>query len=194
MNWPAVLVLIGSLVNVLGTLSYVRDTLHGHNKPNRMSFLIWSIAPLIGAVASFAQGVTWAAFPVFFTAFCPFMVFAATFVNPKAYWKLGVFDYSCGAFSILALVLWYLTSIPNIAIIFAILSDALAGLPTLIKAWRFPETESATGYVAANVSVLTSFFATSVWSFAAIAFPLYLFCLNSAVVAGVWHGRSAKHG
>jgi hypothetical protein len=189
MNWPAVLVLIGAAINVVGTSSYVRDTLQGRNKPNRMSFLMWSIAPIIGVAASFAQGVTWAVIPVFFTAFCPFIVFLASFINPNSYWKLGVFDYLCGLFSVLALVLWYFTHIANIAIVFAMLSDGLAGLPTVIKAWRFPHTESATGYVASSMSVLTSFAATPVWSFAAVAFPAYIFCLNTLIISGILRGR-----
>jgi hypothetical protein len=61
------------------------------------------------------------------------LIFLASFVNKKAYWKLEKFDYICGISSALALLLWWLTKEPAIAIVFAIISDAFAAIPTLIK-------------------------------------------------------------
>lgn len=74
--------------------------------------------------------------------FGPILVFTVACFNKAAYWKMGKFDYICGFVSILALVAWYMTKSPNVAILLAILSDALAALPTLIKGWNFPETEN----------------------------------------------------
>jgi hypothetical protein len=47
----------------------------------------------------------------------------------------------------LALILWWITKEPNIAIMLAILSDILAAIPTLVKTWKFPETESGVLFV-----------------------------------------------
>jgi hypothetical protein len=67
------------------------------------------------------------------TGFGPLLVFAASFVNKQSYWRLGPTDYLCSACSVLALVLWRITSNPSVAIVFEIASDGLAALPTLIK-------------------------------------------------------------
>lgn len=146
-----------------------------------MTWLMWSIAPLIGTAAALASGVTWATLPVFMAGFMPLLVFFASFVNPNSYWALERFDYGCGGFAALALVVWYLTKLPDLAIILAIASDFSAGVPTLIKCWQHPETETASGFTASGFNNLMSFLVVRQWNFANIAFPLYLVLMSAAL-------------
>ena len=136
------LVLVGAAISLYACYSYVRAMFRGDARPNRVSWLMWAIAPLIATAAEAAKGVTWAAVPVFMSGFIPVIVFAFSFVTKNAYWKTSPFDYACGACSALALALGAVTREPNVAILFAIASDALAGVPTVIKSWRHPESES----------------------------------------------------
>lgn len=182
MFWP---VIIGSLVNVLGTGKYILDTIRGTTKPNRMTWFMWSVAPIIGTAAALASGVTWATLPVLMAGLMPLCVFLASFINRNSYWQLGAFDYSCGALSVLALVLWYLTKDPTIAIVFAIASDFVAGVPTLMKCWKQPLTETASGFTASGFNNLMSFLVITNWDFANIAFPLYLVLMNTALALPV---------
>ena len=110
--------------------------------------------------------------------FGPLLVLLASFINKKAYWKLEKFDYVCGLCSILALALWGITKQPVVAIIFSILSDGFAAIPTLIKSWKYPETETVNAYAAGLFCALTSFVAVKMWSFSEVAFPVYLVLLN----------------
>ena len=171
--------LAGAAMNATGSLRYIRDTLKGTTKPNRVTYFMWAIAPLIATAASVSRGVTWAAVPVFMSGFCPLMVFLSSFANRDAYWKLGPLDYICGVFSALALILWVVTQQPTIAIVLAIASDGLAAVPTLIKAWSFPETETGISYVLAFLSASTSFAAVQRWTFIECGFPLYLIILSA---------------
>ena len=124
------LVFVGAIVMFGGVLSYTWATLRGETKPNRVTWLLWSIAPLIGTAAALSDGVRLATLPVLVAGVSPLMVFVASFVNKKSYWKLEKLDYICGSIAILALILWRITDDPIVAIQFAILSDALAALPT----------------------------------------------------------------
>src|SRR5208283_2829807 len=137
------LVFVAAFATLVATYVYIRSMFKGVAKPNRVSWLMWSIAPFIAATAAISNGVGWAVLPVFMSGVSPLLIFTASFVKKKAYWKLASFDYVCGALSGLALVLWYVTKDPNVAIAFAIASDGLAAIPTLTKAWNHPETESA---------------------------------------------------
>jgi len=110
------IVLLGAVANLAGGFVYIKATLRGETKPNRVTWLIWSVAPLIATVAGLSDGVRWAVLPVFMSGFVPLLVFIVSFVNPKSYWKLEKFDYICGACSILALVLWGITKEPLVAI------------------------------------------------------------------------------
>ncbi len=172
------LVLLGAAVNLFGSAFCIRDTLRGETKPNRVTWLMWSVAPFIATGAGLAAGVTWAVVPVFMSGFIPFLVFLASFVNRNSYWKLGLSDYICGFLSVLALVFWWLTKEPNIAIVFAILSDTFAAAPTLVKLWKYPESESVIVYEVGIFSALTTFAAIKSWQFSELAFPIYVLCMD----------------
>lgn len=183
------LVFLGAAVQLIGIWSYIKDTVRGDAKPNRVSWLLWSIAPLIGTAAAISDGVSWAVLPVFMSGFGPLLVFIASFVNKNSYWKLEKFDYWCGALSLIALVLWWVTKIPEVAILFAILSDGLAAVPTIIKAWKYPETENAGPFTAGLFNSLTSFAAVKMWNFSNIAFPIYLVIVNITIALAIYRRK-----
>lgn len=175
-------VILGSIIQLIGCFSYIKDTIKGTTKPNRVTWLLWSIAPIIATIAALSKGVTIAVLPTFVAGFGPLLVFLASFINPNSYWKLGKSDYICGVFSILALILWGVTNEANIAIIFAILSDFTAALPTFIKAWKEPESESIAPFTTGLISTSTTFLVLALWNFSELAFPIYLLVINTLLI------------
>jgi len=172
------LVFVAALGSLIGALAYIHSMFRGATAPNRVTWFMWSVAPFVATAAAVSNGVGLAVIPVFMSGFSPFLIFTASFFTKKACWKLGAFDYVCGALSGLAIVLWYLTSNPEVAIIFAIVSDALAAVPTLLKAWRSPKTESSWPYLIGTFAPMSSFLAATAWSFSEVAFPIYLILIN----------------
>jgi hypothetical protein len=172
------LVFVGAAVQLTGVSWYAWGTIRGRIKPNRVSWIMWAAAPLIAASASVTKGAGLAAVPVFVSGGGSLLVLAASFANKGAYWKLGRLDYACGGFSILALVFWTITREPNVAIVFSILSSAASAVPSLIKSWRHPETESISTYVTGLFNGLTSFAALNRVDFASLAFPIWLVIFN----------------
>jgi len=168
-------VLLGAFINLLGVISYVKDTLAGKVKPNRATWGLWALAAFIAFSAEIKQGVGIQALCTFMFAFNPFLIFLASFVNKKAYWALGKLDLYCGTLSVIGLILWYITKNGNIAILFAIFADLTAGIPTLIKSYHFPETENWKEFLSSLINVVVTMFTLKIWSFAYLAFPLYIF-------------------
>ncbi|MGE5328517.1 MAG: hypothetical protein ACM3KR_03290 [Deltaproteobacteria bacterium] len=183
------IVIIGAIVGFAGVFSYIKDTLKGTTKPNKVTWLLWSVAPLIAAFAAVSDGVRWSALPVFVCGFGPLLVFIASFMNKNAYWKLEKFDYVCGSFSVVALVLWAITKEPTVAIVFSIISDGSAAVPTLVKAWKYPETETPIAYIAGLFNALTSFVAIKVWNFSSCAFPVYLVIVCCIFIICLYKGK-----
>lgn len=179
------IVILWAFIWLSWILSYVKDTIQGKTKPNRVSRLLRSIAPMIATVAALSDGVRWAVLPVFISGFGPFLVFISSFINKKAYRKLEKSDYVCWFFSLLALVLRYITKNPAIAIIFAIISDALAAIPTLIKWWKHPETESPIAFAGWLFNALTSFLALKTFGFTELAFPIYLVIIDILLMGSI---------
>lgn len=177
-NFVYYLVFLGAIIQLLGSITYIRDTFIGLTKPNRVTWLMWSIAPLIASSVAVVNGETWAVLPTFMAGFGPLLIFIASFANKNAYWKLGRIDYLCGITSIIALVLWWITKKASLAIVFSIVSDGIAALPTIIKSWKYPSTETSIIYLAGLICVAFSFVHINDWNFISLAFPIYLIIIN----------------
>ncbi len=184
------LVFAGTAINLVLTFSYIKKVAQGAVQPNRVSWLMWSAAPMIAAAAEISRGVGLAALPVFMSGFTPLVVFIVSFFNKKAYWRLSAADYACGAVSLLALAVWALSKNPDYAILFAVLSDAFAAVPTVAKAWKHPQSESAAAYIGGLILSTSSFFAVQTLNFASLAFPVYLTALNVLILFAIWHKAS----
>jgi hypothetical protein len=174
-------VIVGTLIGAAGSVAYLRDTLRGKVRPNRVSFLPWSIAPLIAFCAQIEQGVGLEALMTFSTGFLPLTVFIASFVNKQAEWKLTRFDVICGILSLVGLVLWLITKVGNVAILFSIVADGLAAIPTLVKAYKYPDTEIAWPWIATVVGVILTLLTLSTLTFANSGFILYILVVNTVI-------------
>ena len=174
-------VILGAIIATIGGLSYLIDTIKGKVKPNRVSFLLWSLAPLIAFVAELKQGVGLQSLMTFEVGFLPLTIFIASFFNKNAKWKLTRFDLTCGVLSLIGLILWYITSSGNVAIVFSILADGLAALPTLVKSFNFPETESSWTYFTSTLSAAITLLTVKVWDLANAGFPLYILIVTLVI-------------
>lgn len=93
-------VILGFVIQMLGSLRYLIKTIQGEVKPNKVTFFMWSLAPLIAFAAEIKQGVGIQSLMTFSVGFSPLVIFVASFLNKKAEWKLGPFDFICGTLSL----------------------------------------------------------------------------------------------
>jgi hypothetical protein len=177
-NW----IYLGTAIGALGTAVYLRDTLRGTTKPNRVTWLLWAVAPLLAAAVELNEGVGLRALPTFMVGFMPLLVFVASFHNRGAVWKIRRIDYACGAMSVVGTVVWLVTRNGVLAISAAIAADFLAGVPTVMKSWTHPETETVYSYVGAVISMGIVLLTIQDWTFDVAAFPIFIVCMGSVEV------------
>jgi hypothetical protein len=177
---------IGALFNLMGSSTYAVSTVRGHTKPNRVSWFVWSLAAFVAFSAQVSQGVGLRSLTTFMVGFGPLVIFLVSFVNRKSYWRVTKFDLACGGFSLLALVLWQVTGIGNVAIALSIAADVLATVPTLRKGFKYPASEHPlpflTGFLSAGITLLT----LKAWSFSSGGFALYILLVSGALFALVY--------
>lgn len=171
---PKYFVYFGLIFSFIGTFSYLKDTLKGNTKPNKVTWFIWALAPMIAFLALIKQGVGIKSLFTFVVGFNPLLVFLASFLNKKAYWKISKLDIICLIFALLGIVLWQVTSIANLAILFSIFADGIAGAPTIIKAYQSPDTENAYVYLGSATSAVITLLTIDIWSFEQFAFPVHI--------------------
>ena len=175
-------IIVGVVLQILGSYSYLMDTLKGRVKPNRVTWLLWAIAPIIASIAMLKQGVGILAFSTLVVGLVPLVIFLASFVNKDAYWEIQKLDKICGLLSIIGLILWLVTRVGNIAIFFSLLADGLAAIPTLVKAYKNPETENATLFFYGVINAFVALLVIKTWNFESMAFPIYLLIMNAVFV------------
>jgi hypothetical protein len=195
-------VYLGAAIGAVGSLIYARDTWRGTTQPNRVTWLLWAFAPLLAFAVELRSGVGLRTLTTFIIGFMPLVVFVASFHNPASVWKIRRIDYACGAMSLAGTAAWLATQNGVVAIVSAIAADFLAGIPTMIKSWTHPESETITSYIGAAVNSGLLLLTIDRWTTAVAAFPLFILCIATVqviVVGGkpgprLRHARSRRRG
>lgn len=187
------LIILSALLGLTGTFAYVRDMFRGTSKPNLVTWGLWALVPLIATGAALsADADGWATVRILMSGFGPLIIFFTSFFIPQSYWKLNRFDIFCGIFSIIAIVLWLIADLPVMAILFAAVADLLATLPTIIKAWKYPETETFYTYFIGLFTATIIIPAIPVWNIENAAFQVYLIVANVSLFLAMLRGYLVK--
>jgi hypothetical protein len=171
------------VLNVLGFSTYLIATLSGRARPNRVTWFVWALAPLVAFGAQLGEGVGPQALMTFMVGIGPVLVFAASFVNRQAAWRITRLDLVCGGLSLIALGVWLGTGHGESAIALTIVADLLASLPTVIKAWRHPRSEAPLLFWLAGSGGVLTLLTVDTWAFAHYGFPLYIVAVNALLAA-----------
>ena len=187
-------IILGAVLSFIGHISYITDTVSGKAKPNRITWFLWALIPMIAFSAEINEGVGLASLMTFMVGFGPLLIFGASFINKKSYWEIKPLDIFCGILSLFGVLLWMITKSGNLAILFSILADGSAAVPTVIKAYHFPETENYMVFFLSGINALITLLAISGWNFAYFAFPIYIFliCLTMVLLVRFRIGNSIQ--
>jgi hypothetical protein len=173
--------IVGAGINLIGCVGYAWDTFKGKTKPNRVGWSLWATAPIVAFAAELTQGVKLQSLVTLSAGLGPLLVLLASLADRKAYWKIKRFDWFCGGLSLVALILWLITGKGDVAILFSICADLLACLPTAVKAYTDPHTESSSAFVAGFIGTALGLATIQHWTFANYAFPAYLMIVNGII-------------
>jgi len=174
-NW----IFLAVAINLIGAFIYAYTVVKGNTRPNRVTWFILSFAPLLAFAAMISEGVSFRE-SVFTleTGISPMIIFASTFFAKQPKWKITKFDVSCGILSVIGFILWIILKDGWIAISFAIAADGLAFLPTLVKAFRYPESESPYAFMMGAFAAAIALAILTSYSFEYVAFPLYILVVD----------------
>jgi hypothetical protein len=181
---------IAGVLAFLGYIPYILSILRGKTTPNPATWWIWTIMGGILLASYYAAGNREA-------IWVPISYFIGPAVTALLSFKygrneFGKFELYCLSGAGLSLILWWLSGSPVIALTINILIDLIAIAPTLRKLWFKPNTEDPLAwgvFWVANVLNLTVVMISESRSYAALAYPMELFFLPTAILFLVLRGQ-----
>lgn len=170
------------VVSFIGGYFLLKSIIYGNTRLNLVSWFLWGTIPLIGVFLQLRAGAGTSVIPVLLAGIFPLIYFFVSLSRGNSYWKISRLDIVCGIFSVCAVVLWIITQNTGLALFFVVLADGLAAVPTIVKTWKFPETESVSGYLPGVINNIIGLLVITNWSFSIYSFSLYIIILNTSII------------
>lgn len=175
---PIWFIYIAAALRIFGGAAYLLATVRGRTQPSPVSWLLWSIIPLIVFIAELQAGVGAVAIITLAVAASPLMVFLATIIKDHRSFQLKGFDLLCAIIAVGGIILWASTETPEIAIVAMIFADIVSALPTIKKLIKKPKSEFPPSFLLSALSMAIAIMTIDNWTFAAAVYPIYVLIIN----------------
>lgn len=183
MDWHTIVAVIAGLVQISSVIPYVRGMVNGAVRPNIVSWSVWTLLQVIAMAAQFSAGASWSVVLLIAMTFNTSLVLILAF-SGYGYKKYGIVDWICLALALCAIALWQVTKEPVLAIALAASADFIAAIPTIIKTYKEPHSESASSWLIIIVAAALSLIASTKFDAANMIYPIYVI-IGSSIVAGL---------
>ncbi|MFA6254146.1 MAG: hypothetical protein WC640_02755 [Candidatus Paceibacterota bacterium] len=178
---------LSGIVIALSFVPYLISIFRGNAKPERASWFIWTILGVISFFSQLAKGADASLWLVGVQAIGDGLIFVLAI-----WYGMGGFarrDKWALAFAGVSLILWYLTNEPAVALFLAIVIDASGAILTMIKSYEQPATEPLLAWILTFLGGFFAIFAVGSWNWVLLAFPVYVFVINVAIVSSILLGQ-----
>lgn len=169
--------ILSSVMAVIVFIPYFRDIFRKQTQPHMYSWLIWSILQIIGTAAALKAGSGYGSWSLAVGASFCFAIFLLSFKYGTK--NIKRFDVFCLFASFVALVVYLTVSDPLWAVILVALTDLIAFLPTMRKAYEEPHSETMLTYFLSAVANIMSILAVQVYSTTTLLYLISLLVTNS---------------
>lgn len=180
MSWLAVFGVLGGTIALLSNVPYIVDTIKGKTKPHRVTWfvlVVLNITFVANQIGSGASNTLWLAIS--------FLV--STIIISALSIKKGVgggtkMDYLILLGSVVGVLLWVMFNSPVASTISNLTVASLAFVPTILKSWKAPETETNIKWLLGAVGAGFTVISIGEVDIPLLLLPLYSFILNF----GIW--------
>lgn len=178
----------GVIVSI-GAPFYLRDILRGKTRPERTTWLIWSVLAIIAFFSQLKLGARWSLVFIGLGAVGNLIVYGLSLRHGYDGWKGG--DKLALVVAGLGLVVWAVTRSPLAALLGVVIADFAGGVLTIQKAYRKPRSETTITWLFASTAWLLAALSVGRFSFDLLIYPLYMAGICLAVPGAQALGRLA---
>ena len=175
---------VATLLSIIAYLPYILHTLQGQTRPHRACWLIWSVLATISFFSQLHEGATTSLGFSAAQAGCTTLVFLLSVVRGQGAFMTRT-DATVLSVALLGLGLWYATDSATYASLISIAISLMGGMLTVQKTYWFPNSETMTTWALSFVAACCAILSVGALDWVLLAYPLYLFVLNGAIL-GAW--------
>lgn len=186
-------VFAGAARGLIGSVRYAFTIVRGRVRPNLVTWSLWAAAPLIGFFAQLDARVGLPAVMTLAAGSGPVIVIVTSVFARRYFARLGWFDLVCAAVAASALYVWLGLGQAPLAVLFAVAADAVAALPTMVKAWRHPHSENVLFYVLVGVGATMTLLTITSWEPQSWVFAAYQVVICALLSVSVIARRRVTH-
>ncbi|MFN4181415.1 MAG: hypothetical protein ACK4FA_01825 [Candidatus Paceibacteria bacterium] len=187
---PSYLNLLAPIFTLLASFFYIKSVFKKETIPNKVGWFIWMLAPLVSSFIILKNGGGLSAIPVFMSWIIPLVVLVASY-NIKSEIKVTKLDLFCLVSALVAIYFWLIAKDIYMATVFAIIADGLGFIPTIVKSWKYKNTEKPWPYMSGILSASISLLTLKEYAFHLWGFPFYLI-IGNAILISVIYIRNRK--
>jgi len=166
---------------------YFKQIFSGKVKPHAFSWLVWGLTTTIIFFGQLVKGAGPGAWATGAIAVACWVIFGYALIKGQKNFVFWDWIFLFVAF--ISLISWRLTKDPALALILLTITDALATLPTLRKAYNKPFEESLALFSINGIKSIFSILAFRVYTFTAVLYPIMLVLFNSLVALVIFVRR-----
>lgn len=179
--------LIAGGIGIIAYAPYVRDILARRTRPERASWLIWSLEYSVLFAAQIAQGATHSLWLIGLQLLGVLVICGLSVVyGAGRFSRRDIALLMCAGVSLCA---WYFTNNAALATVLLISVEIIAVLPTVIKTYRDPASETLSTWALIGVAGLLTLPVVAGGSPMLYMYPASLVLINFGVVAAILYGR-----
>lgn len=188
MTPAAVLGCLAAVVGVADTIPYLRDIRRGTTRPHRGTWLLWSVVAIVAFWSQRASGATWSLVMLGTQAALTSATFLLSLRHGEG--RFARRDVALLAVAGSGLLGWAFVDLPVIATVGVALADLAGALLMLPKAYREPESETASTFVLATVAGCLAAGAVAELDPELLLFPVYYTLVNGVLATVILRRRA----
>ena len=192
MELKATFGILSAFFTFAGLIPYFLEIHKRKIYPHNLSWLGWAFITFIGAIAMLSDGGTWSVVILFANSLSCILVVLYSIYKKVGVWSTTIYDYIFFGLGIFGIVLWQTFNLPIMAILCAVLADLFFGIPTIIKAYKNPKSETYLAWLFCSIAGLLSLFAVRSYVLVEFLYPLYLFIFDTLILLIIIINRSVK--
>ncbi len=180
--------ILSGILSVTAFLPYILDMLTGRTRPQRASWLIWSVLSSIAFCSQVYEGASDSLWFAGIQASGTLVIFMLSIALGAGRF-IGRGDGYLLAAAAFGLVLWHHTDNAGYALAITISISLLGGVATVMKAYREPDSETMATWAISLVAAFLAVLSVGKTDPVLLAYPVYLITLKSAIVSAILLGR-----